>query len=816
MIARPLVLLLIPLLGAQEPEVQVSASLNRQTARVGETVLLTLMVRARGLQSPEIEEPSRLEGFEVLARSDRSTFRFSQSLGSVREFAREYTLRVLQEGELTVPPIRVTVEGETYETEALRLEVEHAGAATDIPSGVGPRPEEEVAIRLWVEPESAYVGQQVTMTVGAFFDPLVRGRLQRQPEYRAPDVQGFWTADLPGSGRPERRVVGGREYFVQIYRRALFPLSPGTLRIPPAAVIYEVRRGLIYAPETFQVESAPVEITVRPLPVDGVPTGFAGAVGRYSTEIWFDRSDLRAGEAVNLVLEVTGSGNLSSLARPELPEIEGIRVYEGGEDAEVQLRGTEFAGHKRFFWVLVPERAGEYVVPELRLPYFDPVEAAYEVASTEPVTLMVEPSPSGVIATTGGGAAIRYVKARTARQPLDLPGRRQFWMLQAIPLLALAGVLAFGRYRRRAPGVSRRRPVGRKQVLRNLRPLAESGDASFFGRLRAAMLEWLGARLHRPELERKGIVQVQHALEDAGVPPPVALEVIDLLERCGRLRYAPEPPGAEVAYEMLSEAERLLAQVDKEAVSEKSLRSTSEGRASLYSATVILAAMWPGLAGNQSGGASDATLLFQEGVGAYGRGDYNGATQLFDAALERRPGDPNVLYNLGNAYFELDQHGKAVAYWVRALRIRPRDRDARYNLRLVIGDDPVVGSALPPVPLSRDELALLFTVLWFGGCGALLARRRWRKGLATVVGSVALLLALLCATLMLYPRPDYAIMVGPDAVLRAGPVRQSEVLAMAAPGTGYRVQEDRGEWLRVSRGGDSEGWVERAQVEIVR
>ncbi len=809
-----LLCLILPALTQQGEDVEVSASLNRSTAQVGETVALTVTLRAPGLRSWEIEDPT-FQSLEQLSSSDRNTFRFSASLGAVREMSREYTLRVLRPGEITIPPVRISVDGVNYETEALLLTADPEGTVADIPSRVGPRPEEEVAVRLWAEPETAYVGQQVTLTVGAFFDPLVRSRLQRQPEYRPPDVEGFWTADLPGTPRPERRVVSGREYFVQIYRRALFALSPGAMRIPPAAVIYEVRRGLIYAPETFQVESAPATVIVRPLPREGAPVDFAGAVGRYETEIWFDRSDLRAGEAVHLWLEVQGSGNLSSLARPTMPEIPGMRVYDGGEEAEVQLRGTEFAGHKRFSWVLVPERPGEFVLPVLRLPYFDPWESSYSVASTEPVTLSVEPALSAGVATAAG-TAVRYVKAEPGRQPADLPSRRGFWIVQLLPLAVLAGSLAFGRYRGRVSVVRHARPQRRQQVLRDLRQLADSGDAAFFGQLRASILEWLQTRLHQPGLAALGMVQVQHALEDAGVPPDVALEVIELLERCGRLRYSPDPPGATIGHETLAAADRLMALVDREAVSERRLRTGTDASGTSTVVGLALLMLLPASAAGQSEDPGQAAeLWFSEGVDAYARGAYGEAAEFFELSRNVRQRDPSLLYNLGDSYYELGERGKAVAFWVRSLRIRPRDGDARFNLRMVVGEDPVIGSALNPLPLSRDEMALIFSILWIGGCAAFIARRRWRRGILTFGGSTSVLLALLCAALMLYPRSDYAIVASHDAALRAGPVRQSEILASPTQGTAYRVTERRSDWLRVSRGGESEGWILAAQVELI-
>ncbi len=811
MTALTLLLLIAPLAG-QQVDVRVEATLSRNTADVGETVVLTISVRASGLRNLEIHD-FKLEGLEIIATSDRSSFRFSTAVGAVREFSREYTLRPLREGRFTIPPIGVSADGRNHETDPLELTIA-APVATPLPGSFEPEPGEEVAVRMWVEPESAYVGQQVTMSVAAFFDPLVRSRLQRQPEYRAPDVQGFWTMEIPGTAKPERRVVAGREYFVQIFQRALFPLTPGTVRIPSATVTYEVRRGLIYAPETFQVESAPAEITVLALPEEGRPADFAGAVGRYDAEVRFDRSEVRAGEAVNLIFETRGEGNLSALARPQIPEIPGVRVYDGAEDAEVELRGVQFAGHKRFSWVLVPERAGEYVIPKLRLPYFDPEEGGYRVAVTEPLALRVAPGAAGAASTeVAAGTAIRFLKAEPGRAPLNLHRRVLFWIVQAVPLTAFLGLLLFARIRDRVPtpGPVRQRRR-RRESLRALRPVALSGDATYFSQLRAAVLEWLGDRLQKADLPNRGVVYIQHALEDAGVPPPVALQVIDLLERCSRLRYSPRPPTLAERLELLDTATRLLKHVDREAVSGKRMGAAS-GSGTVLLGLAILALQPAALHGIQL--LADPGRTFDEGVAAYTRGEYADAVGLFEQALAARPGDPHTLYNLGDAYYELGDRGKAAAVWVKALRILPRDGDARHNLRLVVGDDPVVGSALPPVPLSSDEMALVFSTLWFVGFLALIARKRWRTGLLTFSGGASLTVAVLVAGLLMLPRSEYGIVVDPEAVLRAGPVRQSEVLATPVPGTGYLVRERRGDWLRVSRGGESEGWVEARAIEVI-
>jgi tetratricopeptide (TPR) repeat protein len=348
-----------------------------------------------------------------------------------------------------------------------------------------------------------------------------------------------------------------------------------------------------------------------------------------------------------------------------------------------------------------------------------------------------------------------------------------------------------------------------------MRAAAESGDVAFFGELRNVVLTWLESRVGRPDLSTQGMVQVQQALEDAGVPPQVALDLLGLLERCGRLRYAPEPPGGATAKQLLVQAERLLALVDKEAISEKGLRAIPRVGGGMVVVALALSGLGPGSALAQEGTADSGSWMFHEGVAAYGRAEYRRAVELFEAARQERPRDPNVLYNLGNAYHELDERGRAVAFWIRALRLKPRDADARFNLRLAVGDDPVIGSALPLLPISSDELALLFAILWFTTCAAVLSRWRWRTTHVAVVGGTAFTLALLCAVLMLLPNPRFAIIAGTDAALRKGPVLRSEVIANPAPGTGFRVQERRAEWVRVSRGGETEGWIELASVELL-
>lgn len=785
---------------AQASGTEVEAALDRGSVRLGETVVLYVRVRSSGVATPEIDDPE-MGPLTIVRSEDRSAFRFSLPGGATREFYREYVLRADRAGDVLIPPITIRVGGETYETKPLRLSV----VPTAAPEGLGPemRPEaaNEVAVRLSVEPETVYVGQQATLTVAVFFDASLRPQLRREPEFRAPELQGVWVTELPTPVQPERRAIDGREYFVQVFKRAVFPVDSGIVAVPPASVVYEVRRGLLYAPQTFEARSRAGRIVARPLPQAGRAPGFTGAVGVLSADAWLDRATLRVGEAANLTFEARGTGNVGGLIRPGLPELNGLRVYDAGESADPGEQALGWGGRKRFSWVLVPERIGRIVIPKIALDYFDPSAGAYRTASAGPLVLDIEAAAALPVAGDAGGLTLRYVKARPSRVRLvRLWDRPLFWGLQLVPPLAVFAVFFWSRRRGRAHVPSRR--VLRRARLNGferVRRQAADPETDLFGELRAFALQWLEQRLGAGALRSAGIVQLQHALEDGGVGPALAREVADFIEACARHRFAPEPLPENARAELLARAEDLLARVDREAGPR---RRRSAARA------LVLALTLPWAAGSDG---------FADGVRAYASGDFEAAARAFEPEARAPRPDPHALYNLANAYYQMGLRGRATYLWLRAAALDPRDSDIRYNLRLVSGDDPVLQSALPAVPLARDELALAFAILWCLAAAAWIAHRLGHSGRARWFGAGLLAGALAAGAFLARVAlgDPVAVTLTEDVALRGGPALQSETILELPAGTALHVKEVRDRWLLTDRPGVGQGWVNRSEAGVL-
>jgi uncharacterized membrane protein YobD (UPF0266 family) len=74
--------------------------------------------------------------------------------------------------------------------------------------------------------------------------------------------------------------------------------------------------------------------------------------------------------------------------------------------------------------------------------------------------------------------------------------------------------------------------------------------------------------------------------------------------------------------------------------------------------------------------------LYKKGNLSYESEDYEKAASIYEKLLETNEVSPEVFYNLGNSCFKLKKIGKAILNYERALRLDPRDRDTRFNLKL--------------------------------------------------------------------------------------------------------------------------------------
>jgi tetratricopeptide (TPR) repeat protein len=229
---------------------------------------------------------------------------------------------------------------------------------------------------------------------------------------------------------------------------------------------------------------------------------------------------------------------------------------------------------------------------------------------------------------------------------------------------------------------------------------------------------------------------------------------------------------------------------------------------------------------------------WQSGVAAYEEKNYAEAERLFSEMIEATPPTalpaPDLLFNLGNTYYQQGRKGMAAWMYERCLAVAPRHADARANLTLVRRESGVPRAEafflFKPLSailhrLTASEWALAFSLFYalaslFGAGWILLPAG---SGPRRLCRAFCVLFACFMVTTGLFLGPryidaehrHYGVVVADDAIVRSAPGDDEAEYFEALAGERLAVTEsDRSGWLRVKRMAD--GRVGYLPEEVLR
>lgn len=81
--------------------------------------------------------------------------------------------------------------------------------------------------------------------------------------------------------------------------------------------------------------------------------------------------------------------------------------------------------------------------------------------------------------------------------------------------------------------------------------------------------------------------------------------------------------------------------------------------------------------------ADDIDIIFKEANKSFHEENYEKAIINYRKLVNLGIEDVNVYYNLATAYSKAGKNGRAIQFYLRALKVDPGDEDAHYNLELV-------------------------------------------------------------------------------------------------------------------------------------
>ncbi len=597
----------------------VSATVDRDTLGLGETLTLSLAVEGANGQ-PALPA---LDDFQVLATSSGLQVRTVNG-ATTTQAVTQYQLQPLRSGELTIPSFQMVVDGQIVGvTDPIVVNVSQGAAtAPQTPSGSGALPPlfqggadpldlfglldqmlqqgsglgslsglgqlpvapssasqqipaptalqgQDYYAEALIDKTTSYQGEQVLYTLRFYraLDPF------GQIEYKAPAFNGFWSKQMADQSNYATQA-GGRNYLVTELQHVLYPTIAGQATIDPAALT--LPGDFLGAPDV-EVASQPLTLDVRPLPA-GAPASFQGAVGQFRMESSADKAEVKVGDAVTQRVTISGAGNIEQIADPAWADDAAWRAFDSKSSTDTQFQDGLLAGVRRIERVLVPTQPGQLTLPAAEFSFFDPADGQYHTLRSEPVAVEVAPDGSApasqppaepVQATTGAVAAqpdLRPIKDSVDQGLVanaSLPEQPAFWALWTLPVALLAGQAIWQRRQRlgKLNAATLRGQRAAKQAQRALREAGKRPENASDAASRI-LTGYIDAKLQRPV---NGLTQ--RALTDLllvhNASPSLAAQVQTLLTQCEVGRYA--PAGASIGgSDLLAETQQVIDDLEQQ------------------------------------------------------------------------------------------------------------------------------------------------------------------------------------------------------------------------------------------------------------
>jgi hypothetical protein len=755
-------LLLGLVLPQQATAPDVMLAVDRDRVAPGEAITFTIRVSSSQADPIRVELPT-LGGFELHSRSERSDVTRDPAPGRTTTIQLE--LRATTPGEWRLGPVIVHQGAVTAQSDPVTVTVEGGGPgpvsaglssrlARIIQRATPPPALGQAGISVAISDQAVPLGEQVDVVTIAWFERALRQQLRRAPTVESPRIEGVWSYPQPvPGGIAATREVSGRWYDLFVLHQVVFPLTPGRVAVSPARLQYSVPLAYQFfsQEESYKLETRPAAFLAEALPAEGRDPTFAGAVGRdLAVSETVSPAAGKQGEAFAAEIAVRGEGNVALWPAPDIRWPPGFRVYPEAAQERLSMKDGRLAGTKVFRYMMVADSAGALGLPALRYPYFDLGDGRYRVAGAAGALVVVAPRGE-TVASRAEPPPIRL----DLRRPVALAFRNAvpgvvWWVMALLPPLLVAGP----RLPRRRPAVTAPPPAG-DPLARAERRLTEA--------------------LRRPD-----------------VPPPDKATLQELKLRVQAARFAPAGVG---------NAGALARAVD-----------------------AALARMAPGNPAGQRRwrertGILVVLLLTQSAVlGSqtqpeeyYQAGAYRSAAEGFRRRALAAPDMPTHWFNLGNAAYRAGDDALALAAWVRAARLSPRDGGIRRARLLVAPADQLAADDLRISPVTPPELWLLGLVAWLVGWAGIMWSRRLRGRWAVLLAGGALLAAAAAGVEHWYSARIAVVRV--NQLLRLSPHELAPAVGEVPRLGTVHLSQARGDWVLVDAGASQRGWLRKDGLE---
>src|SRR5690606_23279031 len=448
---------------------------------------------------------------------------------------------------------------------------------------------ENVHLVAEISNSNPYLNEAITVTYKLYVSHDVSITSQWR-EIDTPKYADFWSQNIDNQNnfKVYEGKYQGKDYrFVVLRTTVLYPQKTGKLDIEPLTLDIPIdvqgnrrdifgRRLMERVNKTISAGSR--SINVKPLPLEGKPDGFNGAVGDFSFDVSANKTTLNPNESLQLDVKITGKGNLKLFTAPTVKLPSTLEVYEPEHSESVSTTIAGMQGSITDSYTIVPQFKGMYPVNAITFSFFNPKTEKYRTITSKEFTIEVENGPiSSATAAASNNSQkqlvlskdnFKYIKLESNLEPIAQEAffkSALFWSLLGGPFLLIPLFILAGKKRRarlsdvEGNKLRRANKLAKKYLSEAKRNI--QNPVAFYESLERALHNYLKAKLNieTSEMEKSHISKL---LAERNVETSVVENFIELLKSCEYARYASS--SAASVQQDYSKSVEVISNIDKQ------------------------------------------------------------------------------------------------------------------------------------------------------------------------------------------------------------------------------------------------------------
>ncbi|MFT5848208.1 BatD family protein [Psychroserpens sp.] len=513
-------------------------------------------------------EAPNFEHFQVIGGPNTSVS--NSWLNGAHSYKKTYSyfLQPIKQGRFTIKSASIEITGVTYKTKPVNVQVVKSVKRPNDPYNVEGVASENIHLVAEISKGDPYLNEGITVVYKLYVSPNTG--VSNWRELENPRYNDFWSQKIDTKGlRIQNGKYKGEDYrYVVLRKTVLYPQKSGKLEIEPLKLDITVevptnRRdifgGMHMAQTNRTVSAGSRIINVKPLPEEGKPDDFTGAVGDFKFNVMTSKSELNASESLRATVEVTGKGNLKLFQLPKLTLPSSLEVYEPEHNEAIRTYSGGMQGSIADAYTIVPQFKGKYPIPSISFSYFDLTTQTYKRVSSGEIIIDVIEGPINTSAgddnlatanadqteATLNNDQFAFIKTQANLKPIasnNFFKTTAFWSSLLSPFLLIPLALVYRREKEKRNADVFGNKIRKADKLAK-KYLGEAKKAlghkeAFYIALEKALHNYLKAKL-QIETSDFSKEKIEEILIERRVNEPAVKEFISILEHCELARYTP-------------------------------------------------------------------------------------------------------------------------------------------------------------------------------------------------------------------------------------------------------------------------------------